>query len=337
MFDDRKTPVMADVAAHAGVSHQTVSRVLNSPELVRPNTQQRVHRAIEALGYRRNMSARALATNRSHLIGLVTPGLTLFGPTQTTMAVQDAARASGYATTTAGTEAAKASPQEVLEFFLDVGVAGIIVIAPTLGTADAAKELAGKLPVVVMATDLPEARPLHVVAIDHQQGAREATRHLIELGHQHIAHVAGPADWFDARARVEGWRAELRSHDLDVPEPVDGGWQAGQGYSAGQHILAQETRPSAVFAANDLLALGLIRAFREAGLKVPDDIAIVGYDNSPGSDYYEPPLTTVRQPFDDVSHKAITCLLKAFDDSPVETMVSMPELIIRASSDQPPH
>ncbi|WP_258369417.1 LacI family DNA-binding transcriptional regulator [Georgenia satyanarayanai] len=328
----RRSPVMADVAARAGVSHQTVSRVLNSPALVRPATRDRVRRAIADLGYRRNLSARALATNRSQLIGVVTPGVTLFGPSHATTAIQHAARAAGYASVTAAIEDATASPHEVLEFFLDLRVDGIVVVAPTVATAEAAHGLAVSLPVVVISADQPAPGPLHLVTIDHRQGARDATAHLVGLGHRHVAHVAGPADWFEARARVEGWRSQLRDAGLRVPDVVEGGWDAGQGYAAGQRLLAQADVPTAVFAANDHLALGLLRAFDDAGLRVPDDVAVVGYDDVPGSAFYGPPLTTVRQPFDEVGTQAIDTLVAVLAGATPAPSSSRPELVVRASS-----
>lgn len=328
----KRSPVMADVAAHAGVSHQTVSRVLNSPALVRPATRERVEEAIAALGYRRNMSARALATSRTHLIGVVTPAVTLFGPSHTALAIQEAARGFGYATISAATETASTSPTEVLDFFLTLGVEGIIVVAPTIQTADEAHRLAGSLPVVAIATDMPDPGPLRVVAIDNEQGGRDATRHLIDLGHERITHIAGPSDWFDARARVMGWRAELEAAGLPVPEVLSGGWEGADGYAAAQRILAQQERPTAVFAANDYVALGAMRAFHQAGLRIPEDIAVVGYDDVAGCEFYEPPLTTVRQPFADLGRHAIDTLLSVLDGHTVGTEPSRPELVVRDSS-----
>jgi len=192
--------------------------------------------------------------------------------------------------------------------------------------------LAGSLPVVIIAAGLAAAAPFHVVAVDHERGARDATRHLIDLGHRDIVHVAGPDNWFDARARVVGWRAELSEAGLPVPEVVPGGRDASQGYQAVQELLRRPTLPTAVFAANDLLALGVIRALHEANLRIPEDVAVVGYDDVPGSDYYHPPLTTVRQPFDDVGRQAIDVLVAAIDgESPAE-ILSRPELVVRESS-----
>ncbi len=327
----KRSPVMADVAARAGVSHQTVSRVLNEPSLVRPSTRKRVEQAIAELGYRRNMSARALATKRSSLIGVVSPAVTLFGPSQMATAIQAAARSSGYATISATPE--PTSPTEVLDFFLTLGVEGIIVIAPTRQTATEARRLAGTLPVVAVAAGMRKVRPLHVVAIDNEQGARDATRHLIDLGHERIAHIAGPRDWFDARARIQGWQAELASAGLAVPEVTEGGgWGAADGYAAAQELLALPSRPTAVFAANDDLALGAMRALHHAGLRIPEDVAVVGYDDVANTAFYEPPLTTVRQPFDDLGRHALEALVATIEGRRPEAELSPPQLVVRESS-----
>lgn len=331
----KRLPVMSDVAARAGVSHQTVSRVLNTPELVRPETQERVIAAIRELGYRRNLSARALATNRTRLIGVVNPSVMRFGPNHTTMAIQEAARAAGYATISAGTEDAAVKPSDTLDFFLELAVEGLVVVAPTAEIAEATRGLAGSVPVVVIAAGLAAEPPIYVVAVDHEQGARDATRHLIDLGHREIVHIAGPENWFDARARVAGWRAELTEAGLPVPEPIPGGWDARQGYRAAQDLLARPTLPSAVFTANDLLALGVIRAMHEAGVRIPEDVAIIGYDDVSGSDYYHPPLTTVRQPFHEVGHQAIEVLLAAIDGGSPDEIYTRPELVVRESSGGP--
>ncbi|HLV05020.1 MAG TPA: LacI family DNA-binding transcriptional regulator [Actinomycetaceae bacterium] len=327
-----KAPVMSDVAARAGVSHQTVSRVLNSPDLVRPATRARVLRAIEELGYRPNLSARALATKRSRLIGVVYPSGLLFGPSHTTMAIQDAARAAGYTTVSASTEGATASPHDTLEFFLDLAVEGIVIVAPTTETAQAARRLAGSLPVVIIAAGLGAGTPAHVVAVDHQLGARLATEHLLARGHRDIVHIAGPENWFDARARIAGWRAALTDAGLPVPDVLPGGWDARTGYAVTRELVRRPSLPTAVFAANDLLALGAMRALHEAGLRIPEDVAVVGYDDVPGSDHYHPPLTTVRQPFAEVGHQAIEVLLAAIRWSEPGEVLSRPQLVVRRSS-----
>ncbi|MEO7124697.1 MAG: LacI family DNA-binding transcriptional regulator [Nakamurella sp.] len=326
-----KLPVMTDVAALAGVSHQTVSRVLNTPELVKPDTRKQVLDAIEQLGYRRNLSARALATKRTRLIGVIDSGVSYFGPGHTTRAIEAAARSAGYATITAGVENAGAKPHDTLEFFLNHAVEGLVIVAPTIDVADAVRPLAGTLATVVIATGLDAPEPMHVVAVDHEQGARDATRHLLTLGHRAIAHIAGPDNWFDARARRRGWEAELRAAGLPVPDPIPGGWDARDGYAAAARVLTLPERPTAVFAANDLLALGLMRHLHEVGLRVPDDIAVVGYDDSEGSDYFTPSLTTIRQPFDLVGTRAMSVLVKTIEGGNPSNMLIVPTLIVRES------
>jgi DNA-binding LacI/PurR family transcriptional regulator len=253
---------MTDVAAVAGVSHQTVSRVLNDPEAVRPATRARVEAAIRQLGYIRNTAARALVTRRTRLIGVVNPGQALFGPANTTVAIEEAAREAGYTTTLAVMrDADAATVGAALESFQELGVEGIVVIAPVTRVALAAKELSATLPVVIVAAGLRESSSLHVVAVDQEVGARLATRHLIDLGHREILHVAGPNDWFDARSRIVGWRDELLEAGLEPPPIISGGWGPEDGLSIGRTLARERRLPSAIFAANDMLALGLLRAF----------------------------------------------------------------------------
>jgi DNA-binding LacI/PurR family transcriptional regulator len=328
-----RPPSMADVAAVAAVSHQTVSRVLNSPELVRPATRERVEEAIRQLGYRRNTAARALVTQRTRLIGVVNPGEARFGPANTTMAIEEAASRAGYATTLAVMRDAHASTVEAaLDFFLELGVEGIVVIAPVTQVAPAAKELSSTLPVVMVAAGLRESSSLHVVAVDQEVGARMATRYLIDLGHREILHVAGPNEWFDARSRIVGWRDELLEAGLTPPPMISAGWDPVDGYEIGRTLVHEHRLPTAIFAANDLLALGLLRAFHEAGVKVPDDVSIVGFDDVDGAGYFQPPLTTVRQPFAAVGHRSIEVLLAALEGAPPSRTLIAPELVIRASS-----
>ncbi len=322
---------MTDVAARAGVSHQTVSRVLNEPELVRPATRERVLEAIEALGYRRNLSARALATRRTRLVGVLNSGVSYFGPGHTTRAIETAARAAGYATVASAVEDATENPVDTLDFFLNLAVEGLIIVAPTIEVARAVRRLAGSLPIVIVATGLDAPEPMHVVAVDHEQGARDATRHLLDLGHRTVVHIAGPDNWFDARARVHGWRAELLRAGAPVPEPLAGGWDARDGYAAAERLLTLPERATAVFAANDLLALGLMRRLHEAGLRVPEDVAVVGYDDSAGSDFFTPALTTIRQPFDTVGTRAISVLIKTIEGANPSNMLIVPTLIVRES------
>lgn len=331
-----RPPGMQDVARVAGVSHQTVSRVLNGNVRVRPETRERVLSVIADLGYRRNSAARALVTSRSGTIGLLTPRSILYGPVSTLISVEEAARMAGLYVSVASLGHYDAtSVAAALDHFMDQGVEGIIVIAPVPEAVQLAAELAPQLPMVLIAADTPSGPGFQTASVDQSLGARLATRYLIGLGHANIAHVAGPAGWLDAAARLRGWERELQDAALVVRPPLHGGWTAAGGFAAGQQLMIDEM-PSAVFAANDLLALGLVRAFTEAGLNVPNDISVVGFDDIEGASHYLPPLTTVRQDFAALGQHCVELLMGQLTNAQVpSTVVLAPELVVRASASIP--
>lgn len=328
-----RRPGMMDVARLAGVSHQTVSRVINVPDSVRPDTRERVQRAIDQLGYRRNMAARALVTDSTRTIGVVTASSHFFGPASTTTAIEDAARAAGYACLVSALRSQ--DPREVddlLAFLINRGVDGIIAVAPQVEIARAATKAAGAVPLVLVADGLEPAERIHVVSVDHELGARMAVRHLISQGRTRIAHVSGPADWFDAQARVRGWRAALEDSGLDEAPCLEGDWSAEAGYRLAGALCMREPI-DAIFCANDLMALGALAALRDQGIAVPDDVAVVGYDGVDGTAYYTPSLTTVQQPFEDLGRVALEVLVEALRTGGASTSHSIsPSLQVRHSS-----
>lgn len=330
-----RPPGMQDVARVAGVSHQTVSRVLNGHPRVREETRDRVLAVIADLGYRRNSAARALVTSRSGTIGLLTPRSVLYGPVSTLISVEEAARAAGLFVSVASLRGYDESAvTAALDHFMDQGVEGIIMIAPVPDAVRIAARLAAQVPMVLVAADTPSGPGFQTASVDQQLGARLATGHLIELGHTDIAHVCGPPEWLDARARCQGWQRELLDAALPMRHPIDGRWTAQGGFDAGQELLQHP--PTAVFAANDLMALGLVRAFTEAGLHVPGDVSVVGFDDIEGAGHYLPPLTTVRQDFAALGKQCVRLLLGQLseEESP-STVVMAPELIVRASATNP--
>ncbi len=330
-----RPPAMNDVAAVAGVSHQTVSRVLNGHPSVRPETRQRVVDAIAHLGYRRNTAARALVTRRSGTIGVVTSGSALFGPTSTLVALEGAAREAGMFVSMATLARWEAEGvHQVLEHFLGQGVDGIVVVATHDGAVEAVRSFAPSVPVIMVGPDeSPEGQP-GSVAVDQYRGARIAVGHLLGLGHSDVLHLAGPTDWFDARARVAGWRDELLAAGITPSDPLRGDWSADRGYESGCELVAG-TVPTAVFAANDQLALGLLRAFAEHGVRVPDDVSVVGFDDVAGAAHFYPPLTTVRQEFAALGRRCMAMLLEVLAGRPVAPELIEPELVVRASSGAP--
>jgi len=327
---------MQDVARIAGVSHQTVSRVLNGHPRVRPETRDRVLAVIADLGYRRNSAARALVTSRSGTIGLLTPRSFLYGPVSTLISVEEAARAAGLFVSVASLRSyEEPAVTAALDHFMNQGVEGIIVVAPVPEAVRVAAGLASQVPMVLVAADTPSGPGFQTASVDQERGARLATSHLIELGHRDIAHVCGPPVWLDARARRRGWEQELADAALVVRPPLDGGWSAAGGFAVGTELL-QQGPPSAVFAANDLMALGLVRAFTEAGLHVPGDISVVGFDDIEGAGHYLPPLTTVRQDFAALGRRCVQLLLGQLAQEEASATVAMaPELIVRASTAAP--
>lgn len=330
----RRPPALLDVGALAGVSHQTVSRVLNDHPSVRPDTRKRVLEAISHLGYRRNTAARALVTRRSATIGVISPASPLFGPTSTLISVEWAARDAGYFVSVASVRMSdEEGLRNGLEHFMDQAVEGIVVIAPRDVATEVITESAGRVPTIVVA-DCPRRPSIHSVSVDQAAGARLAVSHLVELGHRTIVHLSGPRDWFDARARITGWQGAMRKAGLGNDQLVYGDWSAESGYAAGVALI-DSGLPDAIFAANDEMALGLLRAFRQYGIAVPDDISVVGFDDVAGSAFYDPPLTTVRQDFAALGSLAMRNLQQWLGGAAPGTSSShkiKPSLIVRESS-----
>ncbi|WP_121255742.1 LacI family DNA-binding transcriptional regulator [Nocardioides ferulae] len=332
MRSPARQPTMADVAARAGVSHQTVSRVLNDLPGVREETALRVQQAIAELGYRRNRSARLLASRRSGLVGVATWGTSHFGPQQTQLQLDLAAREAGFRlTTVAIRDLVIDDVREAVDELLEQGVEAVVLLLPHDSVVRFVQQVELGVPVVVVEGD-PSRTPLSV-AVDNVQGARLATRHLLELGHHTVTHVAGPPGWAQTAARIEGWRTELEEWGRPVPPLRWGGdWSADSGFAAGS-ALAREREVTAVFTANDQMAMGLMAALREAGRRVPADVSVVGFDDLAESVYFDPPLTSVRQDFGELGRRSMSLVTRALagEVGPVVDLVPT-QLVVRAST-----
>ncbi|WP_296606414.1 LacI family DNA-binding transcriptional regulator [Nocardioides sp.] len=331
----KRHPTMADVAERAGVSHQTVSRVINNSPSVRPDTASRVRAAIADLGYRPNRSARMLASTHSRLIGVATWGTSHHGPQQVLLALDAAARRTEYRITVSTLHALTAEDtKEAVEELLQLGVEAVVLIIPHDSMLRFAREADLGLPTVVVEGDLSRM-PL-TVGIDNVQGGQIATRHLLELGHRTVVHVAGPPGWAEASARVEGWRLELEAWGREVPPLRWGGdWSAQSGYEAGVS-LARDPDVTAIFAANDQMALGVIAALREAGRRVPDDVSVVGFDDLPESSFIDPPLTSVQQDFGELGRRTMALLERVLGGEKAPTAELVPtSLVVRSSTAAP--
>jgi DNA-binding LacI/PurR family transcriptional regulator len=325
---------MFDVGRLAGVSHQTVSRVLNEPHRVNDETRDRVLEAIKSLKYHRSSVARALATNRTRSVGLISTGLALHSHSKRMIAFNEAARASGYQVSMASLPTAEQEPmQAALDVLLGQGVEGIVLIVADKRALDILDSLDLDVPLVV--ADSGGSSDKHNVAIDQFLGARMATAHLADQGHRSIAHLAGP-DWsLDASERLRGWRTELESRGLSTEALLLGNWTPESGYANGLE-LAAAGKATAVFAANDQMALGLLHALSDSGIRVPHDVSVVGFDDIPEAAHFIPPLTTVRQDFVQLGFQIMSRLLSLIDETDVpEPLHTEPELIVRKSTIPP--
>lgn len=335
MSSDGRRASLKDVARHAGVSYQTVSRVINNGGRVSDATRARINDAIAELGYRRNETARSLVTSRSRTVGIIADGSPKYGPVSTLAAVESAARDAGY--TTLVSTMNRPHWQAVVEAFngfIERGVEGIIVIAPRVPLAKVSQEMTVPVPVVLLAPGESSHDGYTVFYEDQGLGARLATRHLIDLGHSEIVHLAGSQAWLDGQVRLRGWQAELTAAGLPAPRVRYGDWSGQSAYDIGKEMVA-EGLPSSVFVASDLMALAFIRALYESGVRVPDDISVVGFDDNEFAPFIHPPLTTIRQSFTTVGSRCMAIMLALIEGRPVDVTPATPVLVVRSSTAAP--
>ncbi len=327
---------MLDVARKAGVSYQTVSRVINRHASVAPATRARVLEAIRELEYLPNGAARNLVTRRSRTVGIVSFGTTYYGPSQMLANIEASFRERAYGLTLATlTELGLAELRSAVRELRSRPVDGIVMIAPILRVdGDEIRRLCGTVPFVMV--DIALGGGLPSVLIDQRYGGRLAAQHLLELGHREIAEITGPLDWSGAELRHQGTLAVLGEAGLAPAMSVAGDWSATSGYRAAGRLLEAGARFTALVASNDQMALGAMRALRERGLRIPQDISIVGFDDVPESAYFEPPLTTVRQDFASLGRESAAYLVDLIEQGamPLNQRVLYPELISRCSTRQ---
>lgn len=328
-----RSPSMAQVAERAGVSHQTVSRVLNDASLVKEETRLRVLAAIEELGYRRNFAARLLATNRSRRIGMVTAHLALHGPSMIALGVQEAGYAKGYDVSLVGLpEFSSELLDNAVQRLLDQAVEAVVVAVAHREADEMVRSLQLSVPVVTV-QGVVAGTPLSA-GIDQEAGAVLAVGHLLDLGHRHVAHVGGPADWIEAEQRRAGWRRAHEDRGLLPGPELEGDWSPASGHRAGL-LIADDPDVTAVFAGNDPMALGLLNALHERGRRVPDDVSVVGFDDVPEAAFYWPALTTVSQDFAELGRRALSLALAALQGDETATIDPIePTLVVRRSTAQ---
>lgn len=328
-----KKATLNDVALRSGVSYQTVSRVINNHPSVAEATRRRVLMVIEELDYHPNRAARSLVTRRSQTIGIISYGIEYYGPAQMVMNIEAAVRRRGYGLAlTTIEELSLPELSRAINDLVSQNVDGMVMITPIAGIdLKVIIALCPATPVVMVDIDPSERIPS--VAIDQRHGAQLATQHLIDLGHRRICEISGPLDWYDARLRHEGWLATLEESRLTPGLSFEGDWTAAGGYAAMQQLLDKGQEFSAVFVGNDQMALGAIRALREAGLRVPHDVSIVGFDDVPEAAYFDPPLTTVKQDFRALGQQSIEYLMRLIGRATTSPhQLLYPHLVVRLST-----
>lgn len=338
MAGPARPATIADVARLANVSSMTVSRVLNDVPNVSPSTRARVRRAMEQLDYRPNVLARGLVSGKSRTLGVITFDTTLYGPGAALLGIERAARRRSYGVSIETLERLdRAALAAAVDSMADRRVEGVVVIAPYVSAAGALRAASRDIPIVAVAAAMPGEAPL--AAVDQLRGAQLITEHLLGLGHPTVWHVAGPPDWIESAQRVDGWRLALASAGIVPPRVVRGDWTARSGYRAARQLIRSGSPVSAVFAANDQMALGVLHAFHEHGWRVPEDVSVVGFDDIPEAEFFTPALTTVRQDFDEMGRLGLELLIRMLDSGPLDPdlVASVkPTLMVRRSSG-PPH
>jgi LacI family transcriptional regulator len=332
-----------DVAATAGVSAQTVSRVLNNRPDVAEETRQHILQVIEQLEYQPSAIARSLAQQRSFALGVVTAGLGYAGPSRTLNGIAERAEQMGYVLLLKELPHFNALDlRPTFKSLLAHQIDGIIWAVPEVGDNRAwLEDQLADLPVPVLFITMQERPGLPIVAIDNYAGGRMAAEHLLAQGYRHIGHITGPLDWWESRQRQAGWQDALLAAgtpptDLHFEE---GNWSSASGEQAMGRLLARHPTMDAVYVGNDQMALGVLQAACRQEIRVPHDLAVVGFDGLPEAAHYWPPLTTVYQDLRNLGSTAVQELVWAIgagrQDQTIfkpKSIYLRPELIVRESS-----
>ncbi len=326
-------PTMLDVAELAGVSYQTVSRVINNQPYVSDDARQRVQKAIDTLGYRPSKAATTLRSRLSKTIAVILYGSWFHGPVQVALNVELAARTSGFDVMLANVTETEQQVVQALQRVKDWNVDGIIMIIPAYGLhTNEIKTICGDIPVMYI-----ESQPslqLPSISLDDRYGTQQAIEHLVALGHTRFCEISGPLNWYSAQFRHQACLDTLKKYGIEPPIHIEGNWSTPGGYQATRRLLEQGHQFSAVVAANDSMALGAYRALHQAGLRVPDDVSVVGFDDILEAAYFTPPLTTVSHDYIQLGSVGFEYLMQLMDDpeTHIEQRLIRPKLIVREST-----
>jgi len=330
-----KAATIYDVAQAAGVSHQTVSRFLKGYPGIRPETRGKVERALGELDYRPNLTARSLKSGRSHRIGALTHELSNVGPSRVAEGASAAARESGYVLDLVSLDARSAGEiEQSLDLITQHELAGILALSSTDEMTRAFETTEFRVPVFID-VEVDDAVSSHRSGLT-SVGIPAVIDHLAGLGHRSFLHIAGPTMWRAARNRILAFHRELEARGLHSAGVLPGDWSARSGYEAiaGLPRLPDAT---AIVAANDQTALGAMLALKERGVRIPDDVSVVGIDDIPEAAYFDPPLTTVHIDFEMQGRASVHKLIAQIERTePRQVTVPPPRLVVRRSSGPPP-
>lgn len=325
-----KSVTLDDVAHHAGVSYQTVSRVLNQAAHVSLKTRNKVEQAMLALNYVPNRVAQQLAGKRSYTLGLATTELALHAPSQIASSVKTRASQLGFNVVismidTLSLTACRAAVSELIAQRVD----GVLINVPLEAEeAQSIVEFCGQLPVMFL--DVAPDAPVFKTLFDPHCGAKQGVEHLLQLGHRHIALITGPLASVSARLRYQGWLDALSQQQIAPCTTLHGDWSAASGYQLASSVLNHSPRLTAILVANDQMALGVLRAVHESGLRVPEQISVVGYDDTEDSAYFHPPLTTIKQDFRQLGVESVSRLVEGLEPQtgPQKDSLLLPTLLV---------
>lgn len=342
LSDRRKRVTIKDVAQAAGVSTQTVSRVMNKFSYVSGETRQRVEAVVEQLDYRPSTLARSLSQQRSYTLGIVTFGLKHIGPSRTLNGIADKADELGYMLLMKELDNFDTNRiGDVIDSLLARQVDGIIWVAPEIGDNHAwVDERLEKIPVPVLFIAMQPRNGISSVSTNNFQGAVMATQHLLDCGRKKIGHISGPLGWWEADERKRGWRETLDAAGFDTSEQrcAEGNWSSVSGEQAFIQLLESFPDMDAVFVANDQMALSVLREACHRGISIPEQLAVVGFDNIPESAYFYPSLTTISQDLQLLGEQAVQNVVEMIQarqgNQPViaQSRFIQPTLVVRESS-----